>query len=179
MSQARTRTEDFISGIAPYAVLTDLLYSVPASVTIAQAILESNSGDSELAEQGKNFFGIKGEGRTFLTTEFLGGSAETVEDEFRTYRTKLGSFLDHAKLLSNERYGAVRNMEPKEAFAHLSRQGYATDPEYPRKLSAIYEGYDLDRFDRWAKAVRWTAFFIFIGLGGWILYYFYLKAQEA
>ncbi|MBO0885292.1 MAG: glycoside hydrolase family 73 protein [Mycobacterium sp.] len=130
---------------------------VPASVTVAQAILESDWGRSRLARQGNNLFGIKalnGPGSdgvvTLATWEHLGGGDVIVQAPFRAYKTLEQSIDDHGKFfISNRRYSAALAVaRDAKAFARaIQDAGYATDPNYANKLIGLMDKYNLYRFD--------------------------------
>ncbi|WP_224240637.1 glucosaminidase domain-containing protein [Hyalangium gracile] len=145
----------FIDKVAADAIKSQRQTGVPASVTLAQAMLESGSGKSGLATKGNNFFGIKGEGPaghvTMPTKEFLNGKWVTVNANFRKYNTPAESFADHGKFLrDNKRYAnAFKHTNNAEQFAReIHKAGYATDPAYSDKLISIINRYGLERFDQ-------------------------------
>lgn len=125
-----------------------------ASLTIAQAILESNWGRSALAQAPNyNLFGIKGDYRgnycTFNTQEFLNGKWCTVNANFRKYPSWAESLADHSALFNRwDRYANLRgNYNYRDACNKVREDGYATDPSYSAKLINIIEQYNLTRFD--------------------------------
>lgn len=145
----------FLDKVAADAIKSQRKTGVPASVTMAQALLESGRGQSGLAKKANNFFGIKGEGPagsvTMPTKEYENGRWITINDKFRKYNSPAESFTDHGNFLrKNSRY--------KEAFNHtgdahrfakeIHKAGYATDPGYSKKLSQIIKEYGLERFDQ-------------------------------
>lgn len=141
----------FIEKIAPLAIASSKKSGIPASLTIAQAALESNWGASRLAIEGNNLFGLKGSGPagslTLPTTEYRSGKRVTVNAAFRKYRSWAESIADHARLLSANRYaGAVRKTGPEAARA-VAAAGYATDPQYAGKLIRLMEAYNLTQYD--------------------------------
>jgi flagellar protein FlgJ len=136
---------------------------VPASVTIAQAILESNWGASRLAQENANYFGIKarGQGGTagvvwYDTWEVLDGENVIQRAPFRAYRELADSFVDHGRFfLENARYRAalaVRS-DPREFAREISRAGYATDPSYAPKLIASMDRFNLYAYDLTADSL--------------------------
>ncbi|MEC0228072.1 glycoside hydrolase family 73 protein [Paenibacillus alba] len=139
--------ESFIDQVAPAAQADMLGYGILASVTIAQAILESGWGRSA---PGNNLFGIKGSGQQQATQEFINGKWVQIVDGFRVYECWADSIRDHSLLLSqNLRYKNVLNERNYQiASKELQRAGYATDPKYADKLIQIIEGSDLTRFDQ-------------------------------
>jgi flagellar protein FlgJ len=151
----------FIASAAPGARKGWKQYGVPASVTIAQAILESGWGRSGLSASDRNYFGIKcfggpgpiAEGcHTYRTWECdKAGRCFTTEASFRTYAKAADSYVDHGHFLrSNSRYkGAFRYGRQPDAFAQaIWKAGYATDPKYVAKLTGLMKSYDLYRYDR-------------------------------
>jgi flagellum-specific peptidoglycan hydrolase FlgJ len=144
----------FIDQIGAAAVETMHETGVPASVTIAQAILESGWGQSGLATHQHNLFGIKGTGPagsvTVPTREVYNGRSVTVEASFRAYHNDLESLRDHAHLLSTSGYytHAMSLRNDPNAFANALTGVYATDPNYGSSLVSLMQRYDLYRFNR-------------------------------
>jgi len=121
-------------------------YGVPASIIMAQALLESAAGRSELAINAKNHFGIK------CTNDWMGGVYYYDDDRrhecFRHYANAAESFRDHALFLQRPRYATCFEIavEDYEGWARrLKECGYATDPAYPQKLVKLIEDYRLDQ----------------------------------
>jgi hypothetical protein len=153
-SAAQTRAQQaFISQIAPGAFAAQQRYGVPASVTIAQAIDESDWGRSSLAVQDHNLFGIKGTGPAgsvaLPTQEYVNGRWETINASFRVYHNIAESISDHAELLATDSVyqRAMADRAVPDAFANDLTGVYATDPEYGANLIAIMRLYNLYRFD--------------------------------
>lgn len=121
---------------------------VPASITLAQGLLESRYGLSELAVEANNHFGIK-------CHNWAGAKMFYDDDKrdecFRRYASAEESFRDHSDFLRyRDRYKFLFNLEPGDykGWAHgLRKAGYATDPAYPQKLIRLIEDYELYRFD--------------------------------
>ena len=120
-------------------------YGIPASITMAQALLESQAGQSELALNAKNHFGIK------CTSEWFGGVYYHDDDSegkcFRQYGNAAESFKDHSLFLKRTRYSTCFEIavEDYEGWARRLREcGYATDPSYAPKLIKLIEDYRLD-----------------------------------
>ena len=145
----------FITLIGPAAQASARTTGVPASFTVAQAALESGWGESLLARQAKNLFGVKtdpswhGEVLTFNTREFLRGSWVTVPAHWRKYSDWQACIDDHAAFLrQNRSYASCLACTTGAAFAQgVAQAGYATDPEYAAKLVSVIEQYQLDRLD--------------------------------
>ena len=128
-----------------------------ASLTIAQAILESAWGTSALAQAPNyNLFGIKGNYNgnycEFNTSEYLNGKWVTVKAQFRKYPSWAESLADHSALFNTcDRYANLRGCtDYKLACRYVREDGYATDPSYTSKLINIIESNNLTRFDNGA-----------------------------
>lgn len=119
------------------------------SVTLAQAILESNWGKSGLSKNSNNLFGIKGqyEGKSISMGTMEASGATTAD--FRVYPSWKESIEDHTNLITqNARYqGAVGETDYRKALQAIKDGGYATAPDYVSKLVAIIERYNLDQYD--------------------------------
>lgn len=127
---------------------------VPASVTLAQAILESGWGRSGLTRKAFNFFGIKGTGPagslTVRTREVVNGRSIYINAAFKAYHNAAESFVDHGKMLRRlSRYAPCfrHRGDPAQFCRELQRAGYATDPHYASSLIKIIQQYGLTRFD--------------------------------
>jgi flagellum-specific peptidoglycan hydrolase FlgJ len=152
-----TPQEQFIAGIAPAAVDSQDATGVPASVTIAQAIIESYWGSSRLSAEDNNYFGIKGDSKPgtagvvwFDTWEVLSGRSVMVNAPFRAYNSMADSFVDHGNFfLENPRYAsALAVKDDARQFAQaIAHDGYATAPDYASKLIQLMDRYDLYRYD--------------------------------
>jgi len=120
-------------------------YNIPAAITMAQALLESSAGKSELATEANNHFGIK------CTSDWVWETYRHDDDEkaecFRKYYAAEDSFIDHSLFLKNrKRYASLFELKPDNyiGWAQGLRQcGYATDVNYPQKLIRLIERYDL------------------------------------
>ncbi|WP_051925564.1 glucosaminidase domain-containing protein [Brevibacillus borstelensis] len=146
------KQQAFIDTLAPAAVEDWKAYGVPASLTIAQAILESNWGTSELATRASNLFGIKGNGPagtyTKVSDEYVNGKKIQKASGFRKYNSWIESIRDHTQFLLKPRYAKVIGSDWKTACREVYDSGYATDPAYPEKLKRIIEQYKLYEYDR-------------------------------
>lgn len=129
-------------------------YGVLPSVTAAQAILESGWGQSGLATQGHNLFGIKGSYNghsiTMPTREVYGGRSVYINDAFRAYANNNESVQDHGRFLAvNSRYHNLLWQTDYWTVTRLIQaDGYATDPYYASSLNAVIERYGLTAWDR-------------------------------
>jgi flagellum-specific peptidoglycan hydrolase FlgJ len=143
----------FISLVAPGAIAAQQRYGVPAAVTIAQAIEESAWGQSGLAADYHNLFGIKGTGPAgsvaMPTSEYSGGEWVSISAQFRAYHNDAESIADHAELLATSGYytRAMADKAVPDAFANDLTGVYATDPDYGANLIALMKLYNLYRFD--------------------------------
>ncbi len=143
----------FINDLAPGAIAAQNTYGVPAAVTIAQAIDESAWGQSSLAAQDNNLFGIKGTGPagsvSLPTQEFENGQWVTITAQFRMYNNVAESIADHASLLATSGYygAAMANRQAPNSFAQALTGVYATDPNYGNTLVGLMRRYNLYRFD--------------------------------
>ena len=149
---------DFIADIAPAAQQMQANYGVHASISIAQAILESDWGESELSAVYNNLYGMKGDdpGNTVLltTNEYYNGQWVTIQANFRVYGNWAESVQDHALLFVNgttwdpDQYAPVLQAATyQEAAQALQDCGYATDPDYAEKLIAVIEQHALYEYD--------------------------------
>ena len=153
-----TPQEQFIASIGEAAVESQEKTGIPASVTIAQAILESYWGSSRLSREANNYFGIKAQtqpgpaGVVWLDVwEVIGGRNVVQTQPFRVYHSVAESFVDHARfILENGRYASAlaARSDARQFARELNRGGYATDPGYAAKLIGLMDRYDLYRFDR-------------------------------
>jgi peptidoglycan hydrolase-like protein with peptidoglycan-binding domain len=144
----------FINSIKDGALKGYSDYEILPSLTIAQAILESGWGNSQLSVRANNLFGIKafsnwrGDKITLPTTEWYGDKKQVINADFRVYDSLNKSIEDHNRLLATERYKPARECSDyREASRKIYECGYATDPEYPEKLIRIIEENKLYEFD--------------------------------
>jgi hypothetical protein len=123
-----------------------------ASITAAQALIESKHGVSGLTKKANNLFGIKGQynGNSVWmnTREEVGGRSITVKAEFRAYQSWAESIADHSRLLSNSRYQLSGEKDYVTAAHRLKDKGYATDSRYASTLISVIKAYHLDEWDK-------------------------------
>ena len=140
---------DYVSKWKAEAIRQMQEHNVPASITLAQGILESASGNSELAVKGKNHFGIKCHGWT--------GDKMYMDDDakgecFRVYDSAGESYEDHSLFLNKyDRYAFLFDIDQTDykAWAKgLKKAGYATNPQYPQLLIKLIEDLDLSQYDK-------------------------------
>lgn len=144
----RFTAEEYIAQWKEVAVRKMKEHGIPASITLAQGLLESGNGNSELARTANNHFGIK------CTSDWTGGKSYHDDDRkndcFRKYRDAADSFEDHSKFLKRQRYASLfelKTTDYKGWARGLKAAGYATDPNYPQKLIHLIERYGLDKLD--------------------------------
>jgi hypothetical protein len=151
-------------GIASYTPLTSLqyidrfkaiaiqemnLYGIPASITLAQGLFESGSGNGELARVANNHFGIKA-GSTWKGKVYYKDD-DNKNEAFRVYDRPEDSFRDHSEFLKKKNYAHLFELDKNDykGWAYgLKKAGYATNPQYPTLLIGIIQKYNLDQYDR-------------------------------
>jgi len=148
------KTEDqYIQKFAPYAVEEMEKYKIPASITLAQGILETGGGQSRLAQLGKNHFGIKC--KEDWTGKTMSHTDDAPNECFRVYEDPKQSYEDHSVFLATRKYYTkLFDLDPKDykAWAHgLKKAGYATNPRYAYILIDKIEKYKLYEFDKTTK----------------------------
>lgn len=148
-STIRNSTLDYIEQYKDAAMRDMRNYNIPASIKLAQGILESSSGNSQLTKRSNNHFGIK------CHKGWEGDKTYHDDDEkgecFRVYKDPTNSYKDHSLFLTTRsRYSNLFKIEQGDYVKWakgLSKAGYATDRRYPAKLIAIIEKYDLHKYD--------------------------------
>lgn len=143
-------TKEYITAYSKIAVKEMKRTGIPASITLAQGILESGSGKSYLATKGKNHFGIK------CTSDWKGGKIHEDDDKkdecFRKYHKVEDSYHDHSEFLTKrDRYKFLFDLDKKDYkgwASGLKQAGYATNPEYPQLLINLIEKYELNEYDK-------------------------------
>ena len=139
----------YVKKYAPAATKNMRFFKIPASITLAQGILESGYGEGTLAKKANNHFGIK------CHKEWKGKSITHDDDEkdecFRSYKNPLKSYRDHSLfLVDRDRYSSLFTLNRKDYkgwAVGLKAAGYATDPKYADKLISLIERFNLTRFD--------------------------------
>jgi len=142
-------TRDYIEKYKGIAIKEMKRTNIPASITLAQAILESSSGESSLASKFNNHFGIK------CKSDWKGETTYKDDDKknecFRAYPTAESSFIDHSNFLKNRpNYASLFELDPVDdtAWANgLKKAGYATERDYPKRLLKIIDDYELAQFN--------------------------------
>jgi flagellum-specific peptidoglycan hydrolase FlgJ len=124
-------------------------FGIPASITLAQGILESASGTSTLAEKNNNHFGVKCFKRNCPKGHCTNHTDDSHKDFFRKYESPWQSFREHSLLLNSNHYKPLHKYKDYKKWATgLKVLGYATDKNYAESLIEIIEEYDLTRFDK-------------------------------
>ena len=159
---AQRRNSQYLDYIEKYkdeAVEQMQRYHIPASITLAQGLLESGAGRSALTRKSNNHFGIKcGSGwsgrKTYHDDDARG-------ECFRVYKNARESYEDHSRFLAGkQRYASLFKLKPTDykGWARgLKKAGYATSPTYATKLIELIELYELDRFDNSRLKGTWIA----------------------
>jgi LysM repeat protein len=154
----RITTAEYINLYKGDAIKDMMKMGVPASITLAQGILESESGNSDLAREARNHFGIKCHddwtGDTFHKDD------DAKDECFRKYKTVLESFDDHGRFLrERSRYASLFDYKITDykSWAHgLKQAGYATNPRYAELLIKLIEENDLHQYDAGGKNIPVT-----------------------
>lgn len=146
---AQDAYQQYIDKYKDMAIQQMHLYRIPASITLAQGLLESNAGRSTLATEANNHFGIKVGGT--WTGPYVLRDDDARNERFRKYKDAAQSFEDHSLFLSARgRYSSLFNLDPHDykGWAYgLKQAGYATNPRYAKLLIDLIERYDLSRYD--------------------------------
>ena len=148
-SSVEEKINIYIKKYAPAATKNMRFFKIPASITLAQGILESGYGEGTLAKNANNHFGIK------CHKDWKGKSIKHDDDEknecFRSYKNPLRSYRDHSLfLVDRDRYSSLFKLNRKDYKGWaigLKAAGYATDPKYADKLISLIERFKLTRFD--------------------------------
>lgn len=155
IANAKDDYERYVLTYYPLAVEQMNRYGIPASITLAQGLLESGAGKSELARKSNNHFGIKAD-------KSWNGSIVTSMDngklcKFRKYDKVGESYEDHSRfLVGRERYASLFKLKKNdyEGWAKgLKQAGYAEDSRYPQKLISLIERYELHRYDSYSTSI--------------------------
>ena len=149
VSVTKNTVEDYIHQYSGVAMQSMRTYGIPASIKLAQGILESGSGNGTLCRTANNHFGIKCKDE--WTGETVSYTDDAPDECFRKYKTALESYNDHSEFLANRVYYKklfTLDQDDYKAWAKgLKKAGYATDPRYPQKLIDIIERYRLYEYD--------------------------------
>jgi LysM repeat protein len=145
----KTATLIYIDQYKDIAVKEMKRTGIPASITLAQGIVESNSGESNLATKANNHFGIKckaeWKGATYYQDD------DTKQECFRVYENAESSFIDHSNFLKKRsNYAPLFELDPVDDSAWcygLKKAGYATASDYPKKLLKVIQDYELSQYN--------------------------------
>ena len=144
----RISVEEYIEQFKDIAINEMKRSGVPASITLAQGILESENGNSELVKKSNNHFGIKC--KNTWSGETVTHDDDATGECFRAYSNADESYRDHSDFLkANKRYGSLFSLDPTDyaGWARgLKKAGYATNPRYPELLIKYIEQYDLQQY---------------------------------
>ncbi|MGZ5193730.1 MAG: glucosaminidase domain-containing protein [Kaistella sp.] len=166
-AQTWKNDEQYIQKFAAYAVEEMEKYKIPASITLAQGLLETGGGQSRLAQVGKNHFGIKC--KEDWTGKTMNHTDDAPNECFRVYDDPRESYEDHSKFLANRKYYVnlfKLDMKDYKAWAHgLKKAGYATNPRYAYILIDKIEKNRLYEFDNTnSKEALYTVLKLYPGL---------------
>lgn len=149
-AEPKMTPEKYIESFKDEAIKEMLMYNIPASITLAQGMLESGNGNSDLAVYANNHFGIKchkeWDGPTFIKDD------DAKDECFRKYTSVLDSYTDHSQFLkTRSRYASLfelKRTDYKGWAEGLKQAGYATDPKYTKRLIGLIEAYRLYEYDK-------------------------------
>ncbi len=155
-ANSQSKTELYIDKYSSIAIQEMNMYNIPASITLSQGILESGNGESYLAVEGNNHFGIKCHDN--WNGETINEDDDKKNECFRKYDKVSDSYRDHSLFLTErKRYLFLfkyKNTDYKKWAKGLKKAGYATNSEYAKLLIDLIEKYDLDRFDNADSKIR-------------------------
>ena len=145
----KTATLIYIDQYKDIAIAEMNRTGIPASITLAQGIVESNSGESDLAKNANNHFGIKCKLDWKGETTFQDDDSK--QECFRVYPTALASFIDHSNFIKTRpNYAPLFKLDPVDDSAWafgLKKAGYATASDYPKKLLKVIDDFELSQFN--------------------------------
>jgi flagellum-specific peptidoglycan hydrolase FlgJ len=147
----RDRQLAYVRKYAPLAKAEMRKYGIPASITLAQGLLESNVGSSKLALENNNHFGIKCFSRTCRKGHCSNFTDDSHKDFFRIFGNVADSYHSHSQLLKQPRYRSLFKLKRSDyrGWAKgLKKAGYATDDHYDEKLINLIEALNLFEYDR-------------------------------
>ena len=138
---------DYIQRFAKVAKSEMGKYGIPASIKLAQGLLESKAGESRLATKNNNHFGIKCFSKNCKKGHCTNFSDDSHKDFFRVFDTAWASYRAHSELLQSKRYKHLLHQDYTTWVQGLSDAGYATDPQYSKKLLTLIETLELYKYD--------------------------------
>ncbi len=147
----QSKCSEYVARFAPIAMAEMRKYGIPASIILAQGLLESNAGDSPLARTTNNHFGIKCFSRTCKKGHCANFSDDSHKDFFIKYGNAWSSFRAHSEFLKKtKRYRSLFQIAPTDYrnwAVGLEQSGYATDKQYAEKLLSLIQTLGLQRYD--------------------------------
>lgn len=151
VADKKRKVTNYVNRFAAVAIKEMETYGIPASITLAQGLLESNVGESRLVRSNKNHFGIKCFSRKCKKGHCSNFTDDTHKDFFRIYASSWDSYRAHSLFLQGKRYAHLKKLGTTnyKAWAKgLKEAGYATDQRYAKKLIQIIETLNLYQFDK-------------------------------
>jgi flagellum-specific peptidoglycan hydrolase FlgJ len=147
--KVKITVEQYIEKYSALAIEEMYRSRIPASITLAQGILESGNGNSRLSTEANNHFGIKC--KASWTGQTLYEDDDAPQECFRKYDAAIDSYRDHSDfLMNNKRYAFLFDLDSKDykSWAYgLKKAGYATNPQYPELLITFIEKHKLHKYD--------------------------------
>ena len=150
-STKRKKQENYIKRFALVAKAEMDKYGIPASIILAQGLIETNAGESKLAVRNNNHFGMKCFSKKCRKGHCSNFTDDSHKDFFRKYKSAWESYRAHSHLLNGKRYKHLKKLGIKDykGWAKgLKKAGYATDKRYAEKLINLIETLKLDKFDQ-------------------------------
>ena len=147
---AETEASEYIARFSRIAQTEMQKFGIPASISLAQGLVESRAGNSTLARRNNNHFGIKCFSKKCKKGHCANFTDDTHKDFFRIYRNAWESWRAHSEVLASGRFAGLtrHGMDWRAWAAGLQSLGYATDRTYAEKLTAVIVRYELYRFDK-------------------------------
>ncbi|MDC3209889.1 glucosaminidase domain-containing protein [Saprospiraceae bacterium] len=146
----RKKQEAYVNRFVEVAQKEMRKYGIPASITLAQGLIETNAGDSRLAKQNNNHFGMKCFSKKCGKGHCANFTDDSHKDFFRKYKSSWESYRAHSQLLMGRRYRHLKklgNENYRDWARGLKKAGYATDKHYAEKLINIIDELKLYKFD--------------------------------
>lgn len=153
VSRDKLKSDQTLSYIKKYSAIARqemYKYGVPASISLAQGLVESRAGTSKLARENNNHFGMKCFSRNCKKGHCSNHTDDTHKDFFLKFKDSKDSWRAHSMLISTGRYAKLKKYgrDYRRWANGLKSVGYATDRTYAQKLIGIIERYDLDQYDK-------------------------------
>jgi flagellum-specific peptidoglycan hydrolase FlgJ len=141
---------DYVRQYSNIAITEMQKFGVPASISLAQGLIESRAGTSKLAKRNQNHFGIKCFSRHCKKGHCSNFTDDSHKDFFRAFKNPWESWREHSRMISTGRYAKLKNYgrDYRKWAYGLKSVGYATDRTYAEKLIGIIEEYELYKYDR-------------------------------